>query len=94
VRRFLDKVDRAFNSEEGKVAEDDDEAMKLLNKTIKKVEEDIENYKFNTAIASMMILVNYGKPTDEEKSLEWKTKFAVILGAFAPHMAEELWESM
>jgi leucyl-tRNA synthetase len=32
--------------------------MKLLHKTIKKVEEDIENYKFNTAIAALMILVN------------------------------------
>jgi leucyl-tRNA synthetase len=53
-------VERAFNSsEEAKYAEDDNEAMKLLNKTIKKVSLDIENYKFNTAISSMMILVNY-----------------------------------
>ncbi len=94
VRRFLDKVDRAFNSEEWKIAEDDSEAIKLLNKTIKKVEEDIENYKFNTAIASMMILVNYGRPTDEERSLEWKQKLAIILSPFAPHMAEELWGNL
>jgi len=55
-----------------------------LNKTIRKVEEDIENYKFNTAIAQMMILVNYGRPTDEDKFQEWKEKFVVILAAFAP----------
>ncbi|MCD5380751.1 class I tRNA ligase family protein [Candidatus Gracilibacteria bacterium] len=94
VRRFLDKVERAFGSEEGKIAEDDDEAIKLLNKTIKKVEEDIENYKFNTAIASMIILVNYGRPTGSDKLAEWKTKFTIILSAFAPHLGEELWEDL
>ncbi len=101
VRRFLDKVDRAFTSPptpllrgEGgwKVAEDDHEAMKILHKTIKKVGEDIENYKFNTAIAQMMILVNYGRPSDEKLFAEWRQKFAIILAAFAPHMGEELWE--
>jgi leucyl-tRNA synthetase len=66
--------------------------MKLLNKTIKKVEEDIENYKFNTAIASMMILANYGRPKDKELFEEWKEKFAIILSLFAPHLAEELWQ--
>ncbi|MCB1713203.1 MAG: class I tRNA ligase family protein [Candidatus Riesia sp.] len=38
--------------------EDDESTIKLLHKTIKKVENDIEEYKFNTAIASLMILVN------------------------------------
>jgi len=65
-----------------------------LNKTIKKVEEDIENYKFNTAIAQMMILVNYGRPTDEKLFVEWKEKFVVILSAFAPFLAEELYSDM
>jgi len=59
VRRFLDKVERAFTQGDVKKAADDTEAMKNLHKTIKKVGEDIENYKFNTAIAQMMILVNY-----------------------------------
>jgi leucyl-tRNA synthetase len=69
-----------------KRAQDDNEAMKILNKTIKKVGEDIENYKFNTAIAQMMILVNYGRPSDVKLFSEWKEKFAIILAAFAPHM--------
>ncbi|MDQ7023322.1 MAG: class I tRNA ligase family protein [Candidatus Gracilibacteria bacterium] len=94
VKRFLDKVERAFNSSEGKIAENDDEAIKILNKTIRKVELDIENYKFNTAIASMMILVNYGRPTEQKLFLEWKEKFVVILSAFAPFLAEELYSDM
>jgi leucyl-tRNA synthetase len=94
VKRFLDKVERAFNSVEAKFAEDDNESIKILNKTIKKVEEDIENYKFNTAIASMMILVNYGRPTDENLFSEWKDKFVVILWTFAPFIAEELYSDM
>jgi leucyl-tRNA synthetase len=68
--------------------------MKLLNKTIKKIEHDIENYKFNTAIAQMMILLNYGRPNDEKLFLEWKEKFVIMLSAFAPFLAEELWEQM
>jgi len=57
VSRFLDKVWRLF-MEEKRFAESDEEAMKTLHKTIKKVGEDIENYKFNTAIAQLMICVN------------------------------------
>jgi len=92
VKRFLEKVERAFTDPEAKKAENDNEAIKLLNKTIKKVENDIENYKFNTAIASMMILVNYGRPKEDKFYKEWKEKFVIILSAFAPHLAEELWQ--
>lgn len=91
VRRFLDKVERAFTEVDVKKAANDNEAMKNLHKTIKKVGEDIENYKFNTAIAQMMILVNYGRPSDEKLFSEWKESFAIILSAFAPHLWEELW---
>ena len=91
VRRFLDKVYALY--ENGKnVAKDEMKAMKLLHKTIKKVEEDIRDYKFNTAISSMMILVNEGLPTDPEFVTEWKEKFAIMLHPFAPHLAEELWQ--
>ena len=92
VRRFLEKSERLFTAEEKFSTESDDFTMKLLHKTIKKVEEDIENYKFNTAIAALMILVNNWLPKDEAKKTEWKNIFVRILHPFAPHLAEELWE--
>jgi len=42
----------------------------------------------------MMILVNYGRPTDETLFVEWKEKFVVILSAFAPFLAEELYSEL
>ena len=66
--------------------------MKLLHKTIKKVGEDIVEYKFNTAISALMILLNEGIPSDEEFAEEWKEKFMILLHPFAPHMAEELYQ--
>lgn len=64
--------------------------MKGLHYTIKKVEGDIENLRFNTAISAMMIFLNLatkkGKVTAESAGT-----FTKILSPFAPHMAEELW---
>lgn len=90
VRRFLDRVYATF-TERKNVAKDDMKAMKLLHKTVKKVGEDIVEYKFNTAISALMILLNEGVPSDEEFKNEWKEKFLILLHPFAPHMAEELW---
>lgn len=92
VRRFLEKTERLFWKEAKISTEDDNFTMKLLHKTIKKVWEDIENYKFNTAIASLMILVNNGLPKEEKLQVEWKSIFIRLLHPFAPHLAEELWE--
>ncbi len=90
VRRFLDRA-YAIVTEEKNQSKDDMRAMKLLHKTIKKVGEDIVAYKFNTAISSLMILVNEGLPKDVEYAQEWKESFAILLHPFAPHLAEELW---
>lgn len=81
-----------MTGENPRPAKSDEEAMKTLHKTIKKIEIDIENYKFNTAIAQMMILLNTGEPQDAEKNLEWKRVFVQVLHPFAPHMAEECWQ--
>jgi leucyl-tRNA synthetase len=91
VRRFLDK---AYSTivEKKNFAKDDMKAMKLLHKTIKKVGEDIVEYKFNTAISALMILLNEWVPTDIEFAKEWKEKFTILLHPFAPHMAEELYQ--
>jgi leucyl-tRNA synthetase len=62
---------------------------KLLNKTIKKVTEDIAAMRFNTAVSSLMILVNEMEKGSVRKE-DYK-KFLQILAPFAPHITEELW---
>jgi len=94
VRRFLEKSERLFCAEAKLSTLEDNNTIKLLHKTIKKVWEDIENYKFNTAIAAMMILVNNWLPKDSNLQNEWKNNFIRILHPFAPHLAEELWERL
>lgn len=61
----------------------------LLHKTIKKITEDIESMSFNTAISSMMILIN--KMEKNEVSKDDFKMFLQILSPFAPHITEELW---
>ncbi len=92
--RFLERA-YAFATAVGQGApEQDVKRMKLLHKTIKKVGEDIENYKFNTAISALIILSNEGLPADAEMAAEWKSVFARLLHPFAPHLAEEIWEKL
>ena len=71
----------------------DDQLQTLLHQTIKKVGEDIENFKFNTAISALMILANaFGDvPAIDEKDF---AIFLQLLAPFAPHSAEELWQAI
>lgn len=91
--RFLEKVWK-LHEKIGEHGQDSIlKATQLLHKTIKKVGDDIEAMRFNTAVSAMMILVN------EMSSLETVPqdlyeKLLVILSPFAPHMAEELWEML
>ncbi|MES3031808.1 MAG: class I tRNA ligase family protein, partial [Patescibacteria group bacterium] len=66
---------------------------KLLNKTIKKVSEDIEEMRFNTAISSMMILATEMDKAQNVDREDYK-KFLQILSPFAPHTTEELWATL
>jgi leucyl-tRNA synthetase len=93
VRRFLDRA-YATCIEGKNIAKDEMKTMKLLHKTIKKVTEDIREYKFNTALSALMILINEGLPTDTEFQKDWKEWFTILLHPFAPHMAEELWSML
>ncbi|MDR1733980.1 MAG: leucine--tRNA ligase [Oscillospiraceae bacterium] len=63
-----------------------------FHKTVKKVGEDIENLKQNTAIAALMTLVNAIQEAGQINHAELKT-FLLLLNPFAPHMTEEIWES-
>jgi leucyl-tRNA synthetase len=66
---------------------------KLLQKTIKKVSEDIEEMRFNTAISSMMILATEMEKAESVGREDYK-KFLKILSPFAPHVTEELWSML
>ncbi len=63
-----------------------------INKTIKKVGEDIENLKFNTAIAALMALLNEFYDAGSINNYEFKI-FTVLLNLFAPHITEEIWKN-
>lgn len=95
--RLLEKIYRLFITDtaapeyQSWIAKDDLSAIKTMHKTIKKVSEDIENMKFNTAIAAINIMVNEGIPADPENAHEWKSALVRLLQPFAPHMAEECW---
>ena len=90
VRRFLDRVWKHFFIS-SKKASDDQKAVKLLHKSIKKIEQDIIAYKFNTAIAQLMILLNEWEPKDENLKNLWQNWYVRLLHPFAPHLAEEIW---
>ncbi len=92
-RKFLEKVvkvsNEVFKNSEAKTGP---EMERLLHQTIKKVGEDIEHFKLNTAISQMMILVN--KISEDGISKSDFEKLVQILAPFGPHLAEELWERL
>ena len=67
---------------------------KILHKTIKKVSEDVELLKFNTAISSMMEFVNAWQNSKELLTKKDLADFLKILSPFAPHLAEEIWADL
>ena len=94
VRRFLERVWNIFREYETDNLQQENKAVEiLLNQTIKKVSEDIEAMKFNTAVSSLMILANklIEVKTTNQKILE---KFLILLSPFAPHITEELWQKL
>ncbi|GAA3595870.1 leucine--tRNA ligase [Flavivirga amylovorans] len=69
------------------------EALKTLHKTIKKVEEDIENFSFNTSVSTFMIAVN--ELTSQKcTSKEILEPLLILMSPYAPHIAEELWNQL
>ncbi len=92
AHRFLEKV---WNlSKKVSLNKNNDTKTKTaLHKTIKKVNEDIESFSFNTAISSLMILVNLMDEKEEIKK-ENLENLLILLAPFAPHITEEIWETL
>ena len=96
VYNFLRKLWRLYFGDNGWQVTDETptpEMLKALHKTIKKVNEDIENFSFNTSVSQFMICVN------ELSSLKCHHRdvlapLAVLVAPFAPHIAEELWKRL
>jgi leucyl-tRNA synthetase len=91
VRRFLERTWNVCTN----VTDDapSDETRRLVHKTIKKLTEDIEGLRFNTAISAMMILVKHlgalpKTPRESARAL------ALLVSPFAPHIGEELWQRL
>ncbi len=97
VHRFLKKLWRLFYDDlKGKVWVDEKATpaeLKVLHKTIKKIEEDTERHSFNTAVSSFMICVNelFDLGCHKKEVLE---QVLVLLAPYAPHISEELWALM
>ena len=91
-RRFLDRI---WNQADSVVEGDafSPELEVIMNKTIKKVSEDYETLKFNTAIAAMMSLINDFRRVGTVNRAEYKT-LLLLLNPVAPHVSEELWSIM
>jgi len=89
AQRFVERVSGLADH---LVEEETDEMTRLIHKTIKKVRDDIESFKFNTAVSAMMIYLNSaeksGLTTESYKS------FIKLLAPFAPHLTEELWSNL
>lgn len=90
VYNFLSKAFKTFAFEDN-FTDDDDETLKQLHKTIKKVTSDIEDMKFNTAVSQLMIFTNHCSKS-KKFSKNTASIFALLLSPLAPHMAEELWK--
>ncbi|MFN3188614.1 MAG: class I tRNA ligase family protein [Candidatus Paceibacteria bacterium] len=89
VRRFLERV---YGLTEHIKDTEDEEVTRQLHKTIKKVSEDVQAFKFNTAISAMMIFVNLAEKQGVTK--ESYEMFVKILAPFAPHLCEEIWHEL
>lgn len=107
--KFLNRVERFVEDQcdpschealdKNSMSDEDKELNRVLNFTVKKVTEDIENYKFNTAISSIMILMNQVakyKYSGQKQALinDVGNKLVLLLSPFVPHLCEELWQKL
>ena len=97
VHRFLKKLWNLFFNEQGnlQVVEEtaSEDALRTLHKTIRKVEEDVDRFSFNTSVSTFMICVN---ELSEQKCRTRSVlrELLIILSPYAPHISEELWSAL
>jgi leucyl-tRNA synthetase len=97
VHNFLRKIWRHIHNDENQISLNSEfpseESLKTLHKTIKKVDEDIQRFSFNTVVSTMMICLN--ELIDQKcKNKEIFSDFVILLSPYAPHFAEEIWQKM
>jgi leucyl-tRNA synthetase len=94
TRRFLDRAWHMFEvSKAYSGIEDSEDIERALHQTIKKVTEDLENLRLNTAISQLMIFVNQAT-SEDGVSRDTLSCFIRLLAPFAPHVCEEMWRSL
>jgi leucyl-tRNA synthetase len=96
VHRFLKKLWRLFFDEKGLIVTDEpltSVELKLLHKTIKKIEEDTERFSFNTTVSAYMVCVNELMDLKSHKR-QILEPLLITLTPYAPHIAEELWHML
>jgi len=93
VYRFLDKVWKLHYKVDLDSKVKNQELERLVHKTIKKIDEDLESFKFNTAVSALMILAN-SLEKEEKISSVYYSLFLILLAPFAPHATEELWSNL
>jgi leucyl-tRNA synthetase len=97
--RFIRRVWSMLTEENGNLSkkicdiEADNDLTRLIHQTIKKVTDDIEALRFNTAISQLMILVNEIKERDKYPKTAVEL-LVLLMSPFTPHMCEELWEKL
>jgi leucyl-tRNA synthetase len=100
VVRFMNK---AYNvvcaavsaeSNSGSVAPMNDETLRIMHKTMKKVTQDIDSMSFNTAISALMVYTNHLQSLKESVPLEAAKNLALMVSPFAPHLGEECWNML
>ena len=98
VHNFLKKLWKLYHTGENETFLVSDqtpgkESLKVLHKTIKKVEEDIKDFSFNTSVSTFMIAVNE-LSSQKCNSREVLESLVILISPYAPHIAEELWQKL
>ncbi|YCA43234.1 leucine--tRNA ligase [Bacillus sp. JZ8] len=98
ARRFIDRIWRLMVTDEGtvveKIKDQDNEALeRIYHETVKKVTEDLEGLRFNTAISQLMVFINECYKTDVLPK-EYMQGFLKLIAPITPHIAEELWSKL